>query len=194
MGRSWVAVEQTLKFLPLARVRNDIVYEPEASRQCHSLREQEEEISMSARLPPRNDIVSIYVKPPLNKWVNYLLNRCFGPLRRSRYIYIFTLIYNSALALTFVVFFCRIRWVYFTFFHIASAAAAGSLKSCQLPSHHHKILVQFSILIFRSIQEVMFDFFLFILFLFVFALWCCLFWICFKFCRRNSQQMALRRI
>ena len=104
MGRSWVAVEQTLKFLPLARVRNDIVYEPEASRQCHSLREQEEEISMSARLPPRNDIVSIYVKPPLNKWVNYLLNRCFGPLRRSRYIYIFTLIYNSALALTFVVF------------------------------------------------------------------------------------------
>ena len=45
MGRSWVAVEQTLKFLPLARVRNDIVYEPEASRQCHSLREQEEEIS-----------------------------------------------------------------------------------------------------------------------------------------------------
>ena len=67
MGRSWVAVEQTLKFLPLARVRNDIVYEPEASRQCHSLREQEEEISMSARLPPRNDIVSIYVKPPLNK-------------------------------------------------------------------------------------------------------------------------------
>ena len=67
MGRSWVAVEQTLKFLPLARVRNDIVYEPEASRQCHSLQEQEEEISMSARLPPRNDIVSIYVKPPLNK-------------------------------------------------------------------------------------------------------------------------------
>ena len=67
MGRSWVAVEQTLKFLPLARVRNDIVYEPEASRQCHSLREQEEEISMSARLPPRNDIVSIYVKLPLNK-------------------------------------------------------------------------------------------------------------------------------
>ena len=67
LGRSWVAVEQTLKFLPLARVRNDIVYEPEASRQCHSLREQEEEISMSARLPPRNDIVSIYVKPPLNK-------------------------------------------------------------------------------------------------------------------------------
>ena len=64
MGRSWVAVEQTLKFLPLARVRNDIVYEPEASRQCHSLQEQEEEISMSARLPPRNDIVSIYVKPP----------------------------------------------------------------------------------------------------------------------------------
>ena len=62
MGRSWVAVEQTLKFLSLARVRNDIVYEPEASRQCHSLREQEEEISMSARLPPRNDIVSIYVK------------------------------------------------------------------------------------------------------------------------------------
>ena len=119
---SWVAVSQTLKFLPLARVRNDIVYEPEASRQCHSLREQEEEISMSARLPPRNDIVSIYVKPPLNKWVNYLLNRCFGPLRRSRYIYIFTLIYNSALALTFVVFFCRIRWVYFTFFQIASAA------------------------------------------------------------------------
>ena len=108
MGRSWVAVEQTLKFLPLARVRNDIVYEPEASRQCHSLREQEEEISMSARLPPRNDIVSIYVKPPLNKWVNYLVNRCFGPLRRSRYIYIFTLIFNSALALTFVVFFCRI--------------------------------------------------------------------------------------
>ena len=67
LGRSWVAVEQTLKFLPLARVRNDIVYEPEASRQCHSLQEQEEEISMSARLPPRNDIVSIYVKPPLNK-------------------------------------------------------------------------------------------------------------------------------
>ena len=33
------------KFLPLARVRNDIVYEPKASRQCHSLREQEEEIS-----------------------------------------------------------------------------------------------------------------------------------------------------
>ena len=30
LGRSWVAVEQTLKFLPLARVRNDIVYEPEA--------------------------------------------------------------------------------------------------------------------------------------------------------------------
>ena len=84
MGRSWVAVEQTLKFLPLARVRNDIVYEPEASRQCHSLQEQEEEISMSARLPPRNDIVSIYVKPPLNKQ----MNRCFGPLRRSRYIYI----------------------------------------------------------------------------------------------------------
>ena len=118
MGRSWVAVEQTLKFLPLARVRNDIVYEPEASRQCHSLREQEEEISMSARLPPRNDIVSIYVKPPLNKWVNYLLNRCFGPLRKSRYIYIFTLIYNSASALTFVAFFCQICWVYFTFFHI----------------------------------------------------------------------------
>ena len=74
MGRSWVAVEQTLKFLPLARVRNDIVYEPEASRQCHSLREQEEEISMSARLPPRNDIVSIYVKPPLNKARKEILN------------------------------------------------------------------------------------------------------------------------
>ena len=71
---SWVAVSQTLKFLPLARVRNDIVYEPEASRQCHSLQEQEEEISMSARLPPRNDIVSIYVKPPLNKARKEILN------------------------------------------------------------------------------------------------------------------------
>ena len=128
MGRSWVAVEQTLKFLPLARVRNDIVYEPEASRQCHSLREQEEEISMSARLPPRNDIVSIYVKPPLNKWVNYLLNRCFGPLRRSRYIYIFTLIYNSALALTFIVFFCWIHWVYFPFIHFTGSRLPKKLS------------------------------------------------------------------
>ena len=51
---SWVAVSQTLKFLPLALVRNDIVYSPSARRQCHSLLEQEEEISMSARLPPRN--------------------------------------------------------------------------------------------------------------------------------------------
>ena len=51
---SWVAVSQTLKFLPLALVRNDIVYSPPARRQCHSLLEQEEEISMSARLPPRN--------------------------------------------------------------------------------------------------------------------------------------------
>ena len=105
MGRSWVAVEQTLKFLPLARVRNDIVYEPEASRQCHSLQEQEEEISMSARLPPRNDIVSIYVKPPLNKARKGKLNRlpiiyrCFGPLRRSRYICTYFLIYNDAFAL-----------------------------------------------------------------------------------------------
>ena len=33
------------KFLPLARVWNDIVYEPKASIQCHSLQEQEEEIS-----------------------------------------------------------------------------------------------------------------------------------------------------
>ena len=33
------------KFLPLALVRNDIVYSPSARRQCHSLLEQEEEIS-----------------------------------------------------------------------------------------------------------------------------------------------------
>ena len=71
---SWVAVSQTLKFLSLALVRNDIVYSPPARRQCHSLLEQEEEILMSARLPPRNDTVSIYVKPPLNKARKEILN------------------------------------------------------------------------------------------------------------------------
>ena len=37
---------------------NSYVYSPPARRQCHSLLEQEEEISMSARLPPRNGPIS----------------------------------------------------------------------------------------------------------------------------------------
>ena len=67
MGRSWVAVEQTLKFLPLARVRNDIVYEPEASRQCHSLQEQEEEISNACETATQEWHCQFYVKLLLNK-------------------------------------------------------------------------------------------------------------------------------
>ena len=70
---SWVAVSQTLKFLPLALVRNDIVYSPPARRQCHSLLEQEEEISMSARLPPRNGPMSTIFREGRKRWDEILI-------------------------------------------------------------------------------------------------------------------------
>ena len=84
---SWVAVSQTLKFLPLALVRNDIVYSPPARRQCHSLLEQEEEISMSARLPPRNG-------PLLDSIIfnNRDIKNSISLFKNIRYIVIFTLL------------------------------------------------------------------------------------------------------
>ena len=124
-----------MKFLPLARVRNDIVYEPEASRQCHSLREQEKEISMSARLPPRNDIVKFNVKSLLNKPRKGNLNSNYSEECYFQRV-TFLIVSVNKFCLTLLISFLRCIHIPHRKYEVFLLAMQG-LSSCRCHSRNH---------------------------------------------------------